>query len=286
MTRTLLDGHLHTWERARHPQPWIDPETMPEIDRDFTIADAAAALRNNGTDRAVVVQSLNTTQETLDLLAGAAASSAAAGVVGWVDLTADVPAQLAVLSAAPGGAGLVGIRHLAHLESDPTWLLRPDVSVGIDAVADAGLPMDVVVRAHQLPMAAQLADRHPRAHLVLDHLGKPPLQTGGADLDRWAVDLGELARRRNVVAKVSGLTLEDDWKAWTPRGLARVVEVALATFGVDRLMFGSDWPLVELTGGYTRWRDAYLELTAGLSPGEQASLDSGTAHRVYGVPDE
>jgi len=258
---------------------------MPEIDRDFTIADATTTLSGCGVTEGVVVQALNSTQETLDLLAGVASSSVR-GVVGWVDLTGDVPDQLAELRSAPGGSALVGIRHLAHLEWDPSWLLRLDVSAGIDAVATAGLPFDVVIRAHQLPVAAQLADHHPDARFVLDHLGKPPLLADGADLDRWVVDLAELARRDNVVAKVSGLTIEDDWKAWTPRGLARVVEEAVAAFGVDRLMFGSDWPLVNLTGGYAAWRDAYLELTAGLSPDEQAIMDNMTAREVYGLADE
>jgi len=285
MTRALVDSHLHSWERARNPQPWIDPATMPELDRDFTIADAATTLGGCGMAGAVVVQALNSTQETLDLLAGAATSSAVRGVVGWVDLTGDVPAQVAALRSARGGSGLVGIRHLAHLERDPSWLLRLDVSAGIDAVADAGLPFDVVIRAHQLGVATQLADRHPDTRLVLDHLGKPPLLAGGADLDRWTVDLAQLARRDNVVAKVSGLTIEDDWKAWTPGRLARVVEEALAAFGADRLMFGSDWPLVNLTGGYVAWRDAYLELTAGLSPDEQAIMDGVTAREVYGLAD-
>jgi L-fuconolactonase len=258
---------------------------MPEIDRDFTIADAATTLRGCGMAGAVVVQALNSTQETLDLLAGAASSSSVLGVVGWVDLTGDVPAQLALLRSAPGGTGLVGIRHLAHLESDPSWLLRPDASAGVDAVTDAGLAFDVVIRAHQLGVATQLADRHQDARLVLDHLGKPPLLTGGADLERWTVDLAELARRDNVVAKVSGLTIEDDWKAWTPGRLARVVDAALAAFGVERLMFGSDWPLVNLTGGYVAWLDAYLGLTAGLSADEQASVDGVTARGVYGLAD-
>jgi L-fuconolactonase len=235
---------------------------------------------------AVVVQALNSTQETVDLLAGAAPSSSVRGVVGWVDLTGDVPAQLAALRSAPGGSALVGIRHLAHLESDPSWLLRLDVSAGIEAVADAGLPFDVVIRAHQLGVATRLADRHPDARFVLDHLGKPPLLAGGADLDRWTADLAQLAHRDNVVAKVSGLTIEDDWKAWTTRGLTRIVEEALAAFGVDRLMFGSDWPLVNLTGGYAAWRDAYLELTAGLSADEQAIMDGVTARDVYGFADE
>jgi len=282
MTRAPLDAHLHSWERATHPQPWIDPASMPELDRDFTLADAAATLSGCGIVGRVVVQSLNSTQETLDLLAGVAGTSVT-GVVGWVDLTGDVGGQIARLRAAPGGAALVGVRHLAHLEPDPSWLLRTDVAGGIDAVAAAGLPVDVVVRPDQLQVTARLAGLHPHATFVLDHLGKPPLRSGGAELASWATDLAEVARRDNVVAKVSGLTMEADWKRWTPDELAPAVEVALEAFGPDRLMFGSDWPLVDLTGGYRRWLDAYVGLTDDLGPAEQAAIDRGTAGRVYGV---
>jgi L-fuconolactonase len=279
VTRALFDSHLHSWERARNPQPWIDPVTMGEIDRDFTLVDAAAAIAGYGVDGAVVVQTVNSTQETLDLLT--AAKAPIHGVVGWVDLMGDVPGQLALLRSAEVGPPLVGVRHLAHLEADPAWLVRPDVSEGIRAVADVGLPVDVVVRAHQLPVVARLASEHPGARFVLDHLGKPPLLAGGAELDGWADGLTEVARRENVVAKVSGLTIEDHWDAWSVDRLARVVDVALTAFGPDRLMYGSDWPLVNLTGGYSAWRDAYLELTAGLSPDEQAALDQATARGVY-----
>ena len=281
MTRALFDSHLHSWERARNPQPWIDPATMPDIDRDFTLGDAAATLAGCGVAGAVVVQAVNSAQETLDLMT--AATAPVGGVVGWVDLTGDVRGQIAVLRSAEGGSSLVGVRHLAHLEEDSMWLVRPDVSAGIGAVGDAGLPVDVVVRAHQLQVVARLADDHPGVRLVLDHLGKPPLLAGGAELDRWADDLADLARRANVVAKISGLTIEDDWNAWSVDRLARVVDLALAAFGPDRLMFGSDWPLVNLTGGYAAWCDAYLELTCGLSPGEQAAVDQAVARDVYGV---
>lgn len=286
MTRTLIDGHLHSWERAHHPQPWVDPETMPQLDRDFPLVDAERLLAGAGMLGAVAVQTLNSAKETLDLLTGAASSSAVLGVVGWVDLTGDIPAQLDTLRSAPGGRKLVGTRHLAHLEPDPGWLLQPAVSAGVRATADAGLAVDLVIYAPQLPVATELVDRHPETRFVLDHLAKPPLRAGGTELERWAQELADFARRENVVAKVSGLTMEADWGNWTPRALSPAVETALTAFGPERLMFGSDWPLVELAGGHAAWHEAYCELTAKLSPSEQANLDRATARRVYGLPDE
>lgn len=282
MTRHLVDAHLHLWELDRHPQPWIDPASMSEIARDFTARDAAAELGAHGIAEAVVVQADNSLSETEDLLAAAAADGVVKAVVGWVDLLGDVPAQLAHLRRLPGGQALVGVRHLAHLEPDPSWLLRPDVVAGLTAVG-SGLVVELVVRAHQLPVVTKLVGVLPAASFVLDHLGKPPLLAGGGDLERWRTDLADLARRPNVVAKVSGLGLEADHLGWTAASLRPAVDHALESFGPDRLMFGSDWPLVRLTRGYTAWWETYLQLTAALGAAEQEAIDHGTARRVYGV---
>jgi L-fuconolactonase len=284
MTRHLIDAHLHLWELERHPQPWIDPESMNEIHRDFTAEDAAGELSGHGIADAVVVQADNSLSETEDLIAAAAAGPLIKAVVGWVDLLGDVPAQLARLRGLRGGAALAGVRHLAHLEPDPAWLLRPDVTAGLTAVADAGLAVELVVRAHQLRVVTELADALPAASFVLDHLGKPPLLTGGPELERWRTDLVDLARRSNVVAKVSGLGLEADHLGWTAASLRPAVDLALETFGPDRLMFGSDWPLVRLTRGYTAWWETYLQLTAALGAAEQKTIDHGTARRTYRIP--
>ena len=281
MTRAVIDAHLHTWERAKNPQTWIDPTTMAAIDRDFSMAQAGEEIAARGTTGCVVVQAVNTRGETRDLLAASSAPGVL-GVVGWVDLTGDVAAQLDHLRSAPGGDALLGIRHLVHLEPDQDWLLRADVSRGIDALAAAGLPFDLVVRPWQLTVAGQFARAHPSTLLVLDHLGKPPITS--PEIVRWTTDLRELARHDNVVAKVSGLTIEDDWETWTAERLRPVLDHALETFGPDRLMFGSDWPLVELTGGYESWMGAYLTLTAELSATEQTRIDAHTARRVYSTP--
>jgi predicted TIM-barrel fold metal-dependent hydrolase len=283
MTRHLIDAHLHLWELERHPQPWIDPESMSEIHRDFTARDATGELGRHGIADAVVVQADNSLSETEDLIAAAAAEPVISAVVGWVDLLGDVPAQLARLRGLRGGAALAGVRHLAHLEPDPAWLLRPDVVAGLTAVAEAGLVVELVVRAHQLPVVTKLVGALPAATFVLDHLGKPPLLAGGADLERWRTDLADLARRANVVAKVSGLGLEADHLGWTAASLRPAVDHALETFGPDRLMFGSDWPLVRLTRGYTAWWETYLQLTAALGASEQKAIDHGTARRTYGI---
>ncbi|WP_440707954.1 amidohydrolase family protein [Herbiconiux sp. YIM B11900] len=287
--RVIVDAHAHVWDRTRTPIDWID-ESLPEIDRDFsvpeleTVAQDAATALGVRIDGLVLVQALNDADETADLLAAAHGP-----VVGWLDLDApDAPGRLEALRAQPGGERLVGIRHLAHVDPDPEWLLRPAVSHGLDALADAGLGFDLVVRPWQLATAARVADAHPELRLVLDHLGQPPATAGeGADVDaenafaRWAADLAELARRPNVVAKISGVAVRGG-----PASVAhldRVGGVALEVFGPGRLMFGSDWPLVRLADDYIPWLAQYLDWSAALSADERRDIDAGTARDTYGA---
>lgn len=276
-----MDSHLHVWERARTPQPWIDPATMTAIDRDFPPQTAARELGANGVDGCVVVQCVNAFSETLDLVAAASSVGPILGVVGWVDLTADVPEQLDALRAAPGGEHLVGVRHVTTMEADEEWISRADVMRGLRSLASAGLPFDVVVDPWQLPKVTRLAHSLESVTFVLDHLGNPPLAS--RSLEQWSVDIAALAECSNVVAKISGLVTKDDWHHWTPEHLRPVVDHALQTFGPSRLMFGSDWPLAELAGGYRPWKAAYLQLTDQLTSVEKAAIDAESARGVYGL---
>ena len=277
--RRLLDSHLHVWERDEHPQPWIDPVQMSAIDRDFPPGAAVAELAAHGVDGCVVVQCVNESSETVDLLATAGTLAPVRGVVGWLDLTADVPAQIRSLRGSPGGDLLVGVRHVTFVEPDARWLARDDVRRGLAATGDAGLTFDLLIAHHQLPLATEVARDLPGTRFVLDHAGKVPLRS--TEPATWARDLADLARCPNVTMKVSGLVTEDDWSSWSTPRLRPVIQHALATFGPHRLLFGSDWPVVELAGGYGPWLEAYLELTDDLSVDERAAIDGGTAVRTY-----
>ena len=271
---TIIDAHAHLWERARTPQPWIDPVSMSVIDRDFGVAELGAMQTSNGISGSVIVQSSNSEQETLDLLA-LAASPTVLGVVGWVDLEGDVSAAIERLRSAPGGDALVGIRHLAHRDADPRWLSRPAVRMGLAALASAGLPFDVVVLPGQLGDVADTAAAHPETVFVLNHLGKPPIASG--DLTEWMHDLTRIAALPNTVAKLSGLVVEASWLDWVPGDLRPVMDHALQAFGPDRLMFGTDWPVVELAGGVGRW----LDVLGSLSEPERTAIFAETATRTY-----
>ncbi|OII12693.1 amidohydrolase [Curtobacterium sp. MCBA15_008] len=283
----IIDAHHHLWDPADRPYPWMDDSVAP-IRRRFDVDDLRAVTRDTDVTRTVVVQAVHDPGETAWLLAQ---PGPVAGVVGWVDLTApDVADRLAVVRALPGGERLVGIRHQAHDEPDPSWLARPDVVRGVRAVAAAGLVFDLLVREREHPAALALVDAVPEAVFVLDHAGKPAIardRSGTQDsgegrevADAWRARMRDVAARPNVVCKVSGLLTEagDDWR---DRPVARYAREVVELFGPDRSLFGSDWPVSTLATDYAEVLATTTTALADLGPEERDAVFRGTAERIY-----
>jgi L-fuconolactonase len=272
----VIDAHVHLWSRATDPQDWVDPVTMAAIDRDFVAADLTAMLAETRVGRAVVVQSSNSAGETTRLLQLAAANDEISGVVGWVDMTRDVREQL---DSVPEQLRrkLVGVRHLVHIDPDEEWLDRDDVHRGFDALAEAHLTFDLVVRWWQLERSARTVERHPDLTFVLDHLGGVPDVVD--DLPKWEDGLRAVAAQANASSKLSGVSAL--MAGTTGVDLSRVVGAAFDAFGARRLMYGSDWPLSELGAGVGRWRHHVLDALAGAAPADRAAVLGGTATRLY-----
>jgi L-fuconolactonase len=232
-----------------------------------------------GVEGGVLVQVLNRSDETLDLLAAGRTHEFVMGVVGWVDLTApDVRDQLALLA---GSGPLVGVRHQLQAEPDPSgWLAREDVQRGLRCVAAAGLAFDLMLRPAQFEAAVRVVRRHPELTFVIDHAGKPDI--GGDRFADWAPGMASLAREPNVACKLSGLATVAG-PTWTTAELRPYTEHVFAQFGPGRVMFGSDWPVCTLGGGYVRWYETVRALVDGLSPREVRAVWRGTAERVYGL---
>ena len=277
-----VDAHHHLWDLHVRAHEWLRAPDFKPIWRDFGLEELEAQARDRGVDKTILVQVAASADETREFLAYAACTTLIAGVVGWMDLTVDDPAEdLARIRSAAGGQRLVGIRHLVQDEPDPDWLDRPEVRRGIGAVGAAGLPYDILVRAPQAQAALRLVRESPDQVFVLDHLGKPPIAEG--ELEPWAGWIQAMAAQPNVVCKLSGLVTEADWGTWTVPDLRPYADVALEAFGPDRLMFGSDWPVCVLAGSYGEVFQAATDLTAELSTAERAAVFGGTATRVYGI---
>ena len=145
---------------------------------------------------------------------------------------------------------LVGIRHIVQGEPDDRFLLRPDFCRGIARLEQFGLAYDILIFPRHLPVAVEFARRFPRQRFVLDHLAKPFIKAG--DIEGWARDLRDLAALDNVSCELSGMVTEADWHAWTPGQLTPYLDVAMAAFGAERLMIGSDWPVCMLAADDAR----------------------------------
>ncbi|MFG6193553.1 amidohydrolase family protein [Nonomuraea sp. JJY05] len=282
----LVDAHHHVWNLDHRRQPWLDEAGHEPIRRTFGLEDlrstATRPIAGRRLTSTVVVQCVTSVVETRELLALADEHPLIGAVVGWADLTSPAIGDvLDELRAGPGGAYLRAVRHIVQSESDPEWLQRPAVERGLRAVQERGLGYDVLIRSHQFSQAIRLAERFPDLPLVLDHAGKPPIVQH--DLAGWEQNVRLLAGHPQVRCKVSGLVTEADHEKWTIDDIRPVWDVLLSSFGPQRLMFGSDWPVCVLAGGWNRWAATVEVLLSGCSAIETDAVLADTATTFYGL---
>ena len=270
-----IDAHHHFWHYTPDEYGWID-DAMSSIRRDFLPADLAQEISAAGIDAVISVQASHAIRETEWMLELAAANSWIAGVVGWVPLIDSAVAELlAPLAANPA---LKGIRHVLQAEPD-AYMDRPDFNAGLAQLRAFNLTYDILVYHSQLPAAIRLVDRHPDQVFVLDHIAKPAIRAG--ELQPWARNLAELARRPNVFCKLSGVVTEANYSTWTYDQIAPYMDAALEAFTPARLMFGSDWPVCRVAVTYLDWVRTVERFAAPLSVTEREALFHTTAARAY-----
>lgn len=269
-----IDAHHHVWRLSRADYGWLTPERGP-IYRDFGLADLMPHLAAAAIEGTILVQAAPTEAETAFMLDVAKSSELVRGVVGWIDFDAPDAADRVDAIAE---RELVGLRPMVQDIADDDWLLRPELAAPLEAMARHDLVFDALVLPRHLPRLVQVADRHPDLQFVLDHFGKPGLATG--DIAAWKDDIASLAARANVVCKLSGLATEAA-PNWRVADLREAVDHALACFGPQRLLWGSDWPVVNLAGGYAQWFAAAETLLADLSSDVRTAIFGGNAARIY-----
>jgi L-fuconolactonase len=270
-----IDAHHHVWTLARGDYGWLTPALTP-IYRDFHLSDLAPHLAAAGIQGTILVQAAPTEAETRFLLDVAEKADLVHGVVGWIDF--DAEDALARIDALAAPNLLVGLRPMVQDIPDDDWLLGSHLAPLLAAMAAHDLVFDALVLPRHLPRLTQVVSRHPELEFVLDHFGKPRLASG--DIADWRHDIAHLAAQPNVVCKLSGLVTEAA-KDWQDADLRAAVDHALACFGPQRMLWGSDWPVVNLAGGYDKWFAAAETLLADLSAAEKAAVFGGNAARVY-----
>jgi L-fuconolactonase len=277
----IIDAHQHFWNLDRVDYPWLTPDAGP-IYRTNEEPDLQPQLDEAGVTGTVLVQSMDSYADTDFMLEVADRWPRVRGVVGWVPLTRPDEAASA-LDRYRKDPRFVGMRHLIHEDPDPDWLLRADVRDGLALLAERGLTYDVVaVLPRHLEHVPVLAEQHPELRLVIDHLAKPPIKEKA--WQPWADLLRRAAECPQVYAKVSGLNTAADWETWSASDLRPYVDYAVELFGPERLMYGGDWPISVLAGGYPKvWRETEA-LLADLDAADRDRILAGTATEFYRLP--
>lgn len=271
-----IDAHQHFWQLAARAGGW-PPPSLAAIYRDFAPEDLAPLLAQHGVSGTVLVQSLPSEDDTRWLLALADRADFIRAVVGWTDLLApDAPAEIARLAS---NTKLKGLRPMLQDISDDQWIANPALAPALSAMVEHGLRFDALVLPRHLPALLQCARDYPRLAIVIDHAAKPPI--ADAAFGRWREDLAQLAALPNVHCKLSGLVTEakPDWNVGDLRPyVAHVLEV----FGAQRVIWGSDWPVVDLAGGYGAWLAASETLLSHLGQQDRNDIFGLNACRFYG----
>jgi L-fuconolactonase len=286
-----IDAHQHFWVFDPVRDSWITDD-MAKIRADFLPGDLAPLLKENKIGGCIAVQAEQSLGETDFLLNLAAKNDFIKGVVGWVDLKS--PRLEQILSGYQGNTLLKGFRHILQGVTDlPAFFEDGLFEKGLHTILDKGYSYDLLVYHHQLarimPLVERLSARPDNGQvksckLVLDHIGKPDLKTGA--IKQWKKHIQELAAFKNVYCKVSGLVTEADFRSWKPEDLKGALDTVLEAFGVDRLMFGSDWPVCLVATGYGKWVEVLENYFSDLSQEAISAIFGGNAARFYGIDNQ
>jgi L-fuconolactonase len=279
----MIDAHHHLWKLSRADYGWIGDGRNPavaRIERDFLVQDYRSLATANGVIGSIAVQAAQTMAETRWLLEQARASGGMIkGVVGWIDMAAaDAPDVLRDLARDPL---LRGIRPMLQEIADVEWVLQPRLLPALRAIVELDLSFDLLVRPPHLKAAVALLNRHPDLRAVVDHGGKPDIANGM--WQPWADDIRRIARETAAYCKLSGLVTEAR-PGWKPGDLRRYVGHLIDCFGAERLLWGSDWPVMLLNADYPGWLAAVKQFIASQSAADQMAIMNDNAIRFYRLP--
>jgi L-fuconolactonase len=273
-----LDSHQHFWEYDPAQYPWIT-DKLGRIRRSFLPADLEPELKRSGIDGCIAVQARQAVEESRWLLKLADQHGFIKGVVGWVDLRAvDVERDLEELSRHPK---FVGVRHVAQDEPDDRFLVGKNFLRGVAKLKQFDLAYDILIFPNQLPAAIELVNLFPEQRFVLDHIAKPVIREGL--MEPWKTQITELAKAPNVMCKISGMVTEAKWGEWKQEDFGPYLDAVAKAFGMDRLMYGSDWPVCLLAAEYNQAHDLVEGWLRSCPSSHVENVLGGLAARFYKI---
>jgi len=272
----ILDSHHHLWKYSPEEYGWMD-DTMEILKKDYLPGDLEPLLRESGVSGTVVVQARQSLEETEWLLELAENHPYIQGVVGWVDLCSPLLGEQ--LQRFAGNPKLVGVRHVVHDEPDDEFMQRRDFQRGLGELQKHALVYDLLLFPKHLKRATELVRNFPGQRFVLDHLGKPFIRSGL--IEPWKSDITEMAALPNIWCKLSGMVTEADRVSWKQEDFLPYMAAVVESFGPERVMLGSDWPVCGLAGTYGEVMEIVLKFISSLSKEEQTMISGQNAIECY-----
>jgi L-fuconolactonase len=272
----MIDSHQHFWNYNEERDTWITPE-MSILRTDYYPIYSESLFRDQGFTGCVAVQADSSEEETLFLLALAEQNEFIQGVVGWVDLQSkNIEVRLAYFTQFEA---IKGFRHIVQGEKDPLFLARKEFIKGVKSLASFDLSYDLLIYPHQLKSAITFCESCDDQRIVLDHLAKAPLISG--NIQEWKKEIQAFSDLSHVSAKISGIVTEAADQSWTQQQVNEVVEIAMEVFGPERLMIGSDYPVVLVNSSLERWVLSFQEALGGLSETEKDKIYRKNVIKFY-----
>lgn len=274
-----IDCHMHFWTLAMEPHYhlWMSSD-LKVLYGNYGPKDALPLLQENNVDGVVLVSAASAIEETGYLLGMADGQDFIKGVVAWIDLLA--PTASDDIAAWARFRKLKGVRpYLQDLPEDD-WILKPELDPAIRSIMDNGLKFDALIKPKHIQNTIRFIDRYPDLPIVVDHLAKPDVANG--KFDAWCKDMEEFRNLDHVYCKLSGLITEDG-PDWTPDRIKPYLEAVFDIFGANRLIFGSDWPVVNLVSDYGTWTTTLKDTMSGFTRAEQQAIWAENGEKFYGL---
>ncbi len=272
-----LDAHQHFWNYDPITFDWID-DSMTTIRNDYLPDDLLIHLQKNQLDGCITIQCNHSESETDQLLKYAEQNIFVKGVVGWTDLKADdLEDKLVQISKNPF---YKGVRHVVQGEGEG-FLLDQKFIEGVRLLKKYNLTYDILVYQNQLKEVLEFVKQCPDQPFVIDHLAKPKIKDG--EISAWQKDIQEVAKFDNVHCKISGMVTEANWELWKPEDLYPYIDVVIDAFGVDRVMYGSDWPVCQVAASYDQVIDVVENYTSDFSDEEKSKIFGVNAESFYNI---
>jgi len=276
LSTVKIDSHQHFWKFDPVRDAWIT-EDMSAIRKDFFPQDLKPFLDEAHIDGCIAVQAVEAETENDFLLELAAQYPFIKGIVGWLDFTAeDISGQLEHYSQFPK---IKGWRYVLQGNPKRDLMLTPAFVKNIGLLGRHNYTYDILIFPDQLQYAAQLVAQFPQQKFVLDHIAKPDLKNG--NFSEWTSGIEKLAQYENVYCKVSGMVTEADWSRWEAADYTYVLDIVTKAFGVDRLLFGSDWPVCQVATSYSNVKNMLDQFYTDFSQEDRNKLFGGNAVKIY-----